>query len=51
MIKMIKIIKRLKKYGNTCVFIIDKEDRIIYRLEAGKLYELEISEIKQTRSK
>ena len=38
--------KQIKRYGNSLIILIDKEDSEIYNLEEGDVVELEIVKLK-----
>lgn len=42
--------KIVKKFGNSVCFIFSKDEQFIYDIEVGKMFDVEISEIKQKRT-
>jgi len=38
--------KQVKKYGNTLIINFDKEEARLYHIEEGKIYDIELVEVK-----
>lgn len=42
---MAKMRKEIKKYGDALVFRFNKDEKLIHKIELGKVYDLEMTEV------